>query len=190
MPVPVMTFAVVPMSIAPSVLIVVTKLVRVAVSRVSLSPKVTPPSASVIVNAPMLRVAPMSALKKIDAVPTSRVRSFFVLASLSIVALDVNVIEPPEAPVASVFIATADCSSILPLKRTASSLVRIVSVEAPPLKMMPPVISSAFVVPEPMLMRPSVRTSVTGPLAPVLDVSAPPKVTPPLAVSTMKSLSR
>ncbi len=54
LPVVPMTFVVVPMSIAPSVLIVVTKLVRVAVLRVSLWPKVTPASASVIVNAPML----------------------------------------------------------------------------------------------------------------------------------------
>ncbi len=127
----------------------------------------------------------MLALKKIAAVPTSSVRSFFEFVSLSIVALEVNVTVPPEVPSLSVLIATADCSSILPLKRTVSSLVRNVSVDAPPLKMIPPVISSASAKSEPMSMRPSVRTLLTGPVLPVVAVSAPPKVTPPLAVSTM-----
>ncbi len=86
---------------------------------------------------------------------------------------------------------TFDWRKTAPLKRMLSSLVCMLSVEAPPLSTMPvPPMTSVAAVPEPMSMRPSVEIAVIGPLAPVEAVSAAPKVTPPAAVSMMMSLSR
>ena len=90
----------------------------------------------------------------------------------------------------SVSIVTSEFSVTGPLSRMASEEVWKVMPVAAPFNTMPPVITSSAVVPEPILIAPSVETRVTGPDAPLVDVSAAPKITPPAARSTVRLPSR
>ncbi len=186
---------------SPSMLIVVSG----ARSPVMLSapPKRTPASASSMIKLPsaLFPAAPMLALKLMLPVPAASTRRLASVVPvcdwLSIVANCVkSTFAPPVADeaVSSVSMRTSLLSVTAPLKRTCSLSVVSVSVlslpelslSPPPLSVMPPVmrssepISNAVVVPSPTM-----RMSVTGPRSPVA-VSAPPKVTPASASSTIK----
>src|SRR6185503_10742330 len=193
-PVPPITLAAVaplPMSIAPSVLTVVTGPVPPNPLLASVSPNVTPPEAVVTVIVPSDEVAvaaPMLALKNTLPVPAFSTRSLCSAPWLLIVALFVNVMSP--APTEPVSIVRSLLRVTAPFRRTSSSVVVAVSLlmaNGPPLNVIPvPPITLAAVAPLPMSIAPSVLTVVTGPVPPnPLLASVSPNVTPPEAVVTV-----
>ena len=159
-------------------------------------PKVTPPSASVIRSAPSSpsASAPMFPLKKTDATPASIVSELASVVCESIVEPTVKVTFAPSSKVSASFSSVSklvfELSVTGPLSLMVSDEVWKEMPVAAPLRMMPAVMTSAAVVPDPMSMAPSVATEVTGPAAPVLAASAAPKVTPAAARSMVRLLMR